>query len=104
MTNRQAHEQAAGMNLAPEFFETNGIDPNARVVADFMDCNLQKRAFAIGDRLGKLPFDVGWKLLHEPQAELGGVSCKEAADQGRFGEIEVLLNACEASQQKKDRI
>jgi len=29
MTNRQIHEEAAGMPLALEFFTRNGIDPNA---------------------------------------------------------------------------
>ena len=29
MTNREAHEKAAGMNLCPEFFTLNGIDPDA---------------------------------------------------------------------------
>ncbi len=29
MTNRQAHEEAAGYNLDDWFFRYNGIDPNA---------------------------------------------------------------------------
>lgn len=29
MTNREAHEKAAGMNLEMAFFTTNGIDPDA---------------------------------------------------------------------------
>jgi hypothetical protein len=29
MTNRQAHEEAAGMNLEDAFFTANGIDPDA---------------------------------------------------------------------------
>jgi len=29
MTNREAHEEAAGMNLSTEFFTFNGIDPDA---------------------------------------------------------------------------
>lgn len=32
MTNRQAHEQAAGMNLDDVFFRFNGIDPDAECV------------------------------------------------------------------------
>lgn len=32
MTNREAHEKAAGMNLSDEFFAHNGIDPDALVV------------------------------------------------------------------------
>lgn len=97
MTNRQAHEQAAGMSLAPEFFAINGIDPDARVIAKFMDAESQRRALDLGKRLGAMPDDVGWRLMYEPQADLGGISCKEAADQGRFGEIEALLNALEAA-------
>lgn len=34
MTNREAHEKAAGMNLDPLFFTFNGIDPEA----EFTDC------------------------------------------------------------------
>ena len=29
MTNKEAHEEAAGMALDPLFFILNGIDPNA---------------------------------------------------------------------------
>lgn len=29
MTNREAHEEAAGMNLDPIFFRINNIDPDA---------------------------------------------------------------------------
>lgn len=29
MTNREAHEEATGMNLDPMFFALNGIDPDA---------------------------------------------------------------------------
>jgi len=29
MTNREAFEECAGMNLCPEFFLLNGIDPDA---------------------------------------------------------------------------
>jgi hypothetical protein len=29
MTNREAHEEAAGMGLCQEFFVLNGIDPDA---------------------------------------------------------------------------
>ena len=29
MTNREAHEEAAGMNLDDMFFRLNGIDPDA---------------------------------------------------------------------------
>jgi hypothetical protein len=29
MTNKEAHEEAAGMSLDPLFFILNGIDPNA---------------------------------------------------------------------------
>jgi len=29
MTNREAHEEAAGMNLDPSFFTFNNIDPDA---------------------------------------------------------------------------
>jgi hypothetical protein len=32
MINREAHEDAAGMNLDNEFFNFNGIDPNAEYV------------------------------------------------------------------------
>lgn len=32
MTNREAHEQAAGMPLEPMFFSRNGIDPDAEYV------------------------------------------------------------------------
>ena len=28
-TNREVHEEAAGMGLCPEFFQINGIDPDA---------------------------------------------------------------------------
>lgn len=33
MTNRQAHEEAAGMNLDDAFFISNGINPDAEYVA-----------------------------------------------------------------------
>ena len=29
MTNRESHEEAAGMGLEPAFFTSNGIDPDA---------------------------------------------------------------------------
>jgi len=32
MTNREAHEEAAGVNLDSRFFEINGIDPDAEYV------------------------------------------------------------------------
>lgn len=32
MTNREAHEEAAGMNLDDMFFVINGIDPDAECV------------------------------------------------------------------------
>lgn len=34
MTNREAHEQAAGYNLEPFFFCFNGIDPDAEYNGD----------------------------------------------------------------------
>ncbi len=33
MTNRQAHEQAAGMGLEESFFRFNGIDPEGEYTA-----------------------------------------------------------------------
>lgn len=32
MTNREAHEEAAGMNLDDMFFRLNGIDPDAEYI------------------------------------------------------------------------
>ena len=32
MTNREAHEEAAGMRLCLEFFEVSGIDPDAEYI------------------------------------------------------------------------
>jgi hypothetical protein len=34
LTNKEAHEEAAGMNLDNLFFELNGIDPNAEFIED----------------------------------------------------------------------
>jgi hypothetical protein len=34
MTNREAHEEAAGMGLDGLFFELNKIDPNAECIED----------------------------------------------------------------------
>ena len=34
MTNREVYEEAAGMNLAPEFFTFNNIDPDAECIED----------------------------------------------------------------------
>lgn len=63
--------------------------------APYMDEASQRRGWNIGTRLGKLPFDAGWRLLYEPQQELGGRSCKQAADEGMFDEIEALLDSRE---------
>ena len=32
MTNKESHEEAAGMNLNKKFFEFNNIDPDAEYV------------------------------------------------------------------------
>ncbi len=34
ITNRDLHEDAAGMGLGPEFFALNNIDPDAAVVCN----------------------------------------------------------------------
>jgi len=40
MTNREAHEEAAGMNLSDMFFRFNGIDP---------DAEYQEETFELGE-------------------------------------------------------
>ncbi len=37
MTNRQAHEEAAGMNLDSMFFIANGIDPDAEYIEEMVE-------------------------------------------------------------------
>jgi hypothetical protein len=42
MTNREAHEEAAGMGLEPAFFEFNKIDPNAEYVENKEDRSVEE--------------------------------------------------------------
>jgi hypothetical protein len=42
MTNREAHEEAAGMNLDPGFFQLNHIDPDAEYVAPIIQDDVER--------------------------------------------------------------
>ena len=42
MTNREAHEEAAGMNLCREFFIFNNIDPDAEYIKEDIEYPDQK--------------------------------------------------------------
>jgi hypothetical protein len=40
MTNREAHEEAAGMNLDARFFTFNNIDPNAEYAEERLSASV----------------------------------------------------------------
>lgn len=55
MTNREAHEEAAGMGLCESFFIYNNIDPNAECVEDAPQVTVEAvalRTTAAGQQAG----------------------------------------------------
>lgn len=51
MTNREAHEEAAGMGLDPLFFTHNGIDPDGDAFKSCDNCNkVYEREYSNGGK------------------------------------------------------
>lgn len=59
MTNREAHEEAAGMNLSDSFFAISGIDPNAEYCGPGHNKQITITSKILGSVSNKMNVKVG---------------------------------------------